>query len=206
MIKYILAHRGLITNYKDNTFNSICEIKKYPNSNIVKFGVEFDVNITLDNILILYHDECIKGYDIKIIDMTYNEIKSIDNEICSLEEILNEFVETEYLLDIELKEYPVDKKKFCNIFMELVKKYKNKINWFVSSFNKEIVSYISNFSVETYLLVDKDETINVIDNKNGLIIHYSNLNNINDNINGIYTLYEKNFDEKYLNEITDIKF
>lgn len=210
MIKYILAHRGVKTNYKDNTFNSLCEIKKYSNSNIatnnIGFGIEFDVNMTSDNVLILSHDEYIEGCDKKIIDMTCDEVKSANNEICLLEDILNEFIETEYLLDIELKEYPEDKKVFCNTFIKLVEKYKNKINWFVSSFNKEIVNYLTEFGIETYLLVERNEMSNIDNNKNKLVVHCSDLNNENINVKGVYTLYEDNFDEKYLNKINEVKF
>lgn len=206
MIKYVLAHRGIRTNYGDNTFESLCEIKKYSNTNSIKFGIEFDVNMTSDNVLILSHDEYIKGHDKKIIDMTYNEVKSVNNEICLLEDILKEFVETEYLLDIELKEYPEDKKVFCNIFIKLIEKYKNKINWFMSSFNKEIVNYLTEFGIETYLLVERNEMSDVNNNKNGIVTHYSNLSNENINVKGVYTLYENNFDEKYLNKINEVKF
>lgn len=70
-------------------------------------------------------------------------IKLLDNELTLLEEVLNKFDKTDYVLDIELKEYPLDKINFCNIFIELVSRCK-QLNYFTSSFDKTIVEYLRN--------------------------------------------------------------
>ena len=77
-MKIILAHRGVIEENKENTLGSLKAIKKYSNTTDIGFGVEFDINLTSDLQLVLYHDEYIKGTENKIIDLTYTKLKSLD--------------------------------------------------------------------------------------------------------------------------------
>lgn len=204
-MKIILAHRGVIRENKENkenTLGSLKVIKKYSNTTDIKFGVEFDINLTIDCQLVLYHDECIKGTEIKITDLTFNELKLLDDEITLLEEVFNEFDGTDYILDIEFKEYPVDKVLFCNVFIEVISKYK-QINYFTSSFDKSIVKYLREKNIISYKLVDEEDSmsigeINTIDedNKNvRFIINYTDIKFISKikNIVGTYTLCDKDF-------------
>lgn len=210
-MKIILAHRGVIKENKENTLDALRAIKKYKITSDIGFGIEFDINLTSDLQLILYHDEYVKGTEKKITDLTYTELKLLDNDITLLEEVLKEFNETDYILDIELKEYSVDKIIFCNLFIELVNKYK-QLNYFTSSFDKEIIKYLKKKNIKSYLLIDKDDlenNLNILNND--CIIHYSNIEiNINIskyfNILGVYTLWENNFNSNYLTKIDNIKY
>lgn len=210
-MKIILAHRGVIKENKENTLGALSAIKKYKITSDIGFGIEFDINLTLDEQLIIYHDEYLENTTKKITDITYSELKSIDSDIPLLEEVLNEFNKTDYILDIELKEYPVDKIIFCNLFIELVNKYK-QLNYFTSSFDKEIIKYFKKKNIKSYLLIDKDDlenNLNILNND--CIIHYSNIEiNINIskyfNILGVYTLWENNFNSNYLTKIDNIKY
>lgn len=217
-MKIILAHRGIIKQNKENTLGALKAIKKYTFTSNIGFGVEFDINLTSDLELVLYHDEYVKGTKKKITDLTYTELKSLDNELTLLDEVLDEFVGTDYILDIELKEYPVDKINFCNIFIELVSKYK-QLNYFTSSFDKSIVEYLRNKNIISYQLVDKEDLIsigeiNTIDedaknNKNErFIINYTDINFVSKikNIIGTYTLYDKKFNINYIQDIFDIQY
>ena len=198
-MKIILAHRGVIDENKENkenTLGSLKAIKKYLNTTNIKFGIEFDINMTLDIKLVLYHDECIKGTRHKISNLTYAELKLLDDELTLLEEVLEEFDGTDYILDIEFKEYPMDKIKFCDIFIELVNKYK-RLNYFTSSFDKFIVDYLRNKNIISYRLINKEDLFSVINTtyyKDDVkfITHYTNINFTN-NIKGIYTLFDKEF-------------
>jgi glycerophosphoryl diester phosphodiesterase len=204
-MKFILAHRGIVYKYKENTLKSLCEIKKYSNNEKITFGVEFDINLTKDNILILYHNEFIKNTDNKITELTFNQIELIDKDITLLSSVFDSFDNTEYFLDIEFKEYPQNINIFCDIFINLIKKYKN-IKYFTSSFNKSIVDYLNNQNILSYLLIDKNILItnDLISNK--YIIHYSNINNIkNKDIIGIYTLYDNEYNNNYNNDYSEIK-
>lgn len=207
-MKIILAHRGTGKKNKENTLSSLKAIKKYTITSNIGFGVEFDINLTSDSKLVLYHDKCIKETEKKITDLTFGELKLLDSEITSLEEVLDEFDETDYILDIEFKEYPENKKNFCDIFIELVEKYK-KLNYFTSSFDKSIVKYLREKNIICYQLIDENDYIElkklnscIIDpcaNNNKCIIHYSNANMLLNNVNGIYTLYDKNYINKMPN-------
>lgn len=200
-MKIILAHRGVIKKNKENTLGSMRAIKKYSNTTDIGFGVEFDINLTYDNQLVLYHDECIKGTRYKITDLTCAELKSLDNELTLLDKVLDEFDGTNYILDIEFKEYPMDKTNFCDIFIELVDKYK-QLNYFTSSFDKSIVEYLRNKNIISYQLVDKEDLISIgeintgkNENNMNFITHYTDINFISkiNNIKGIYTLFDENF-------------
>lgn len=208
-MKFLLAHRGITENYEDNTIKSLNEIKKYSNTEEIIFGVEFDINLSKDNILLLYHDEYIKNK--KIIDMTYEEIKLENINIPTLKDILNEFNGTKYFLDIELKDYPRNKKKYCDNLICLLKKYE-KINYFVSSFDVEIINYLNENKINSFFLLDKNnfESNILLENSNNkFIIHYSDLGiyksfNKLKNILGVYTILDKNFENIYFDKINDL--
>lgn len=214
-MKIILAHRGVIKQNKENTLGALKAIKKYTFTSNIGFGIEFDINLTSDLELVLYHDEYIKGTEKKITDLTYTELKLLDNELTLLEEVLDEFDGTNYILDIELKEYPVDKINFCNIFIELINKYK-KLNYFTSSFDKSIVEYLRNKNIISHQLVDKEDLISIgeintidEDDKNErFIINYTDINFVSKikNIIGTYTLCDKNFNINYMQDILDIQY
>ena len=71
-MKLILAHKGIHYKYPENSLESIIDIFKYK-SNKFNLGVEFDINLTKDNKLILFHDEMLN--DKKINNLFYKEIK-----------------------------------------------------------------------------------------------------------------------------------
>ena len=214
-MKIILAHRGVIKENKENTLEALRAIKKYSITTDIGFGVEFDINLTSDFQLVLYHDEYVKETKKKITNLTYAELKLLDREITLLEEVLDEFDETDYILDIELKEHYANKVAFCDIFIELVGKYK-QLNYFTSSFDKSIVKYLRKKNVISYLLVNEGDliTINEInavneDNKNErFIINYTNMKFVSKikNITGLYTLCDKNFNINYMQNIFDIQY
>ena len=68
-MKYF-AHRGLSLKYKDNSIESIKQAicQKYD-------GVEFDIQLSKDNVLVLFHDLYIKNTFIK--DMYYDDLKKL---------------------------------------------------------------------------------------------------------------------------------
>ena len=100
MVKIIMAHRGIFYYYKENSLDSILEIFNYK-SNKFKLGVEFDINLTKDDNLIIYHDKTINNENIN--NLTYEQIKKYDNSIPKLEEVLDHFINKDYILNIEVK-------------------------------------------------------------------------------------------------------
>ena len=72
----ILAHRGLVTQYQENT---MAAVKASVESDVCN-GTEFDVFLTKDNRVVLFHDENMKrltGVDKEIYDMTWADLQTI---------------------------------------------------------------------------------------------------------------------------------
>lgn len=109
----------------------------------------------------------------------------------------------------------MDKINFCNIFIELVSKYK-QLNYFTSSFDKSIVEYLRNKNIISHQLVDKEDLISIgeintidEDDKNErFIINYTDINFVSKikNIIGTYTLCDKKFNINYMQDILDIQY
>jgi glycerophosphoryl diester phosphodiesterase len=205
-MQIVLAHRGVVKYHKENTLFSLNAIKKYTNTNQIIFGVEFDINLTLDNQIVLYHDKRIKGTDTEITNITYMELKDLDNEITLLEEVIQSFDNTEYILNIELKKYPKNKIQYCDEFIRIISKYTD-VNYFTSSFDKFIVDYLRENKIISYQLLEKNSVFTHNDNNNEYIIHYSDIELLpKSNIVGVYTLWDTNFDPKYIDILQNIKY
>lgn len=189
-MKILLAHRGVHYNNPENSLNAIINIFNY-SSDKFKLGVEFDINLTKDDKLILFHDEKLDNNE--IINLLYDDIMLIDKDIPLLEDVLVHFQNKNYILNIELKDYPESKIKYCDILINLLKKYDN-INYFTSTFNIEIYEILQSNNIVCYLLSDDNNSL-------GDIVHYSQ---ITSNSMGVYTLYDVNFNKKYLNDIKDV--
>ena len=114
------AHRGVHDNIKIPE-NSILAFKEALNNNL---NIELDVQLTKDNILIVFHDSNLKrmtGIDKNIHELTYNELVNLkllntNERIPTLKDVL-ELIKGQIILDIEIK----DTKKIniiCNKLVE----------------------------------------------------------------------------------------
>ena len=138
----IIAHRGIYNN-KNIPENSILAFKE-----ALKFdyAIELDIEMTKDNVLIVFHDKNLKRMTIinnDVKNMTYNEIKNLyllntKERIPTLEEVLK-LVNNKVLLLIEVKK---DKryKIILNNLNELLSKYNN---YMVQSFDIKSLYYIN---------------------------------------------------------------
>lgn len=117
----ILAHRGQVTEYQENTLPAVEAAIKSPHCN----GTEFDVFLTKDNKVVLFHDENLKrltGVDRSIYDLTWNDLQTIQilpeievdggirkytgpASIPLLEDVLETIKGKDFFVDIELKAY-----------------------------------------------------------------------------------------------------
>ena len=191
-MKMILAHRGIIkNNYKENSIESLCEIFKY-SSNKFKLGVELDINMSKDNKIFIFHDSEINT--IKLHTLTFQEIHNLDKNIFLLTDLLNQFDNKNYVLDIEIKKYPENKKKYCNTIVNIIKKY-NNLQYFFSSFSSEICDIINKINTKKCYKLSHNK------NEPGEIVHYLN---IDKTTKGVYTLFDKNFTNEYLKKIENI--
>ncbi len=96
MHKLIVAHRGASAYAKDNSIESFTKAMA-----IEADMIEFDVRRTRDGVLIAHHDSITGG--MRISEMTYDEIRHMDGDVPTYEDVLK-LAGGRIKLDIELKE------------------------------------------------------------------------------------------------------
>jgi len=137
----LISHRGNEEHdYKENTIDAIVFSL---NREYVE-GVEFDIQITKDNVIVLNHDY---KYENKVIKETNYDLLKLDK----LEDLLSR-IDTKKLLLIELKskKYDID---FINELDKLLSKY-DYLNIKLCSFNYKLIKYIKkNTNYECGLII-----------------------------------------------------
>ena len=172
----VIAHRGIFDN-ETVPENSIPAFKKAIKENI---PIELDVQLTKDNVLVVFHDDNLSrmtGKDIDIQKVNYSEIKDVKllntNEVIPTFEEILKLVDNKVLLNIEIKSNRRIK-DVCTILMNHLHLYWNYV---LQSFNPFILRYIKNhyFSVEVGLLVKNKYTgpISNLFYKSKFIVKYS---------------------------------
>jgi glycerophosphoryl diester phosphodiesterase len=186
----IICHRGIIRE-KENQYESLIGIKeirdKIPN---VMYGVEFDIQLTRDNIIICYHDENLSrlhNIDSHIRNMDYSDM--IKYNIPLFEDIIKELeYNSDFFMDIELKSYgnmeTENIKMYCNNVISKINDVRLIDNIVLTSFSINIVIELLNSNLSVGLIVDKLEEldIDIINNliSNGLKYIIVNKNMVND--------------------------
>jgi glycerophosphoryl diester phosphodiesterase len=117
----ILAHRGLVTRFQENTLASVKAALEDPQCD----GTEFDVFLTRDKKVVLCHDENLlrlTGRDLSIYDLDWSELKEITvlpalevdgglrqydgpERFPLLSEVLEEIRGKDFFVDVEIKAY-----------------------------------------------------------------------------------------------------
>lgn len=75
-----IAHRGYSQLCKDNSMDSILQAMHH-NFDMI----EIDIQLSLDNILVVYHDNFINDYTLSM--LTYDEILKLDSSIITLSDV-----------------------------------------------------------------------------------------------------------------------
>ena len=137
-----IAHRGLHKN-KIIPENSMLAFKAAIEKN---YAIEFDINITKDNQIVLFHDDdlnrlCNKKENIE--DVSYDFLKDLNlyesnEKIPLLKELLDE-VAGKIPLIIEIKKHK-NIGLLENILLEMLKEYKGE--YFICSFEKDILLWL----------------------------------------------------------------
>jgi glycerophosphoryl diester phosphodiesterase len=136
-----IAHRGYSEFYKDNT------LEAFEKAILHKFDmIELDIQLTKDEKIIIYHDTYIKNTNNSyfIIDLTFEEIKSIDSSILLLSEFFNFLIKKNYnnfplYLDIK------GTKRIVPHLITLISNIKNSFNInkiYIASFNILIIELL----------------------------------------------------------------
>lgn len=139
-----IAHRGMFDNIKIPE-NSMAAFKKALKYN---YSIELDVQLTKDNVLVVFHDESLKrmtGIDKLIQDSNYKEIKNLKllntkEYIPTLDEVLK-LIDNKVLLDIEVKGTKKIK-EITNILKDKLKEYNNYV---LKSFDPRIVRNLKKY-------------------------------------------------------------
>ena len=138
----LIAHRGLHKN-KIIPENSMLAFKAAIEKN---YAIEFDINITKDNQIVVFHDDdlnrlCNKKENIE--DVSYDFLKDLNlyesnEKIPLLKELLDE-VAGKIPLIIEIKKHK-NIGLLENILFEMLKEYKGE--YFICSFEKDILIWL----------------------------------------------------------------
>ncbi len=196
----IIAHRG-------NHNNKIPEnsLKAFKLSLKENRPIELDVQLTKDNVLVVFHDENLlrmTNKNIILQETTYEEISKLfllntKEKIPTLEEVLN-LINGNVLLDIEIK----NTKRIndtCRSLLELLRNYPN--NYLIKSFNPLIVLWFKKNAsyIPRGLLIAKNYSKNKFINilvKSKFMINLCNLDFIALNKNLINEKKWLNYKEK----------
>lgn len=145
LYKTPIAHRGLYDNtiYPENTAPAYEEAIKYG------YAIELDVQMTIDNVLVVIHDDNMKrilGVDKDVREMTYSELKnytpfSMGYPILTFKEFLN-LIDGRTPILIEVKNQK--RKGIEKLLVDELINYKGKFA--VQSFNPNIVKRVNNIA------------------------------------------------------------
>ncbi|MFC2091571.1 glycerophosphodiester phosphodiesterase [Elusimicrobiota bacterium] len=153
----IIAHRGAMSCAPENSLSAIKLALKYPVS-----GIEFDLQLTQDNIPVLYHDRTlhkITARKKRVSDYTYNELLKMDwgtwyskkyrgEKILAFKNILSKYASITRLL-IEIKSRKIDSttgrsKILTSEVLKLLKthvKQKYAANIYILSFDTRVIEF-----------------------------------------------------------------
>lgn len=143
-MKKVIAHRGFSGRYPENTmlaFRKAIEIGAE--------GAEFDVQLTRDNIPVIFHDEDLSrvaGYKVFVKDLTYRELSRYDVSYKWRDQIAPQHVPTlaeyfelvrdlDFLSNIELKTAIFEYPGIEQIVIDLIRDYDLSDRVILSSFN-----------------------------------------------------------------------
>ncbi|TDT71479.1 glycerophosphoryl diester phosphodiesterase [Hypnocyclicus thermotrophus] len=184
---FILAHRGASNDYLENSISSFKNLESY-----LIDGVEFDVQLTKDNKLIIFHDYNLKRLTNStnyIFNLDYDELKKIpliNKEYIPTLDIVMNLLPKNIIINIELKlpSFLNKHKLFAKIIIDFLKKIKNKDNIVISSFNHNLLN-------EIFLL---DNTINLSP------IFANEMDNFNKYIDFNFVPYSINLSKEYVSK------
>ncbi len=159
---YVAAHRGDSYNYYENTKTAF-EMATLAGADMI----ETDVHLTLDNKLVLIHDDTVdrttNGHG-RVSEMTFDEIQGLNagdktkpEKIPTLEELLEWAIKKDITINIEIKEYykvgNEERAKICiESVIELIEKYKLAERVVINSFDGWVLEYVYKKYGKKYLL------------------------------------------------------
>jgi len=127
-----IIHRGITSDsINENSYIAIKRALIDKNS----IGVEFDIRLTKDKIIVLSHDSIIDNDNVE--NMNYSDIIK-KKYLTTLDKILSVNSNKILLIDVKVNN---NYKVFGDTLINLIKHYNRNI--YISSFNKKFIKYIS---------------------------------------------------------------
>ena len=114
-------------------------------------GVEFDIQLTKDNQYVVYHDETMSrlhGKNQAIASLSVQEIKEIDEDLLTLDEVVSIFLDKPVLMFVEIKD-----NQHGRLHQEILKKHFRNDQITFISFSKAIVAQLE--APEKALILDE---------------------------------------------------
>lgn len=142
---YILAHRGVTYDHKDNTIQSLDAINNYL-QNYSELGVELDVTLSKDEKVICLHDNNING--ILTTEILYDNMKIVP----LLDDVIKLLKKYKIIINIEIKNhFEKNNKILVKKVLEIIEDHKVIKKCLITSFNHEIIDNISKKFNKGYL-------------------------------------------------------
>lgn len=173
----LIAHRG----NNGNVFreNSVSAFVNCFNTSYID-GVEMDVRLTLDNILVVSHSDFLNGKFI-------SKSKYSDLNVDSLDYILS-FLSDKKIIIIDVKGNNLD---IVDILYSVISKY--NYQFYICSFNYNIVSlFMKKYDYKVGLIIGYMINVDKIDNNFDFnLIHYNLVKRIDDKVSFVWTVNDK---------------
>lgn len=193
----ILGHRGMGVNYykQTNTFESI-----YPLVGIGADGSEFDVQLTKDSVLVLYHNSNLEDHTRcfgKICNYTWDEIRtckynliqqdsyinSIDDLFSRLPNLNQYYFSFDCKVDADTNDYLAYQHRFINAIKDVCEKYNMTDNVFVEGdFNFLQKAQELKLKNKLFMISNLSESSIIEASNNGFFGITTDIGNIDNNV------------------------
>ena len=157
MNQLIISHRGYFNNVTiiENTIPAFV--------NNLMDGVEMDVQLTLDDVVVCYHDDSLSRLhhsDFIVTNSVYDDL--IPYSINKFSDVLEYFLKHDkknILIDCEIKVYKVDNNpeyinRICTEISKILKKY-DDLNIIITSFNTKVIDIMKTHSIESTMIFNE---------------------------------------------------
>jgi|GEM_PF-5758375 len=137
----IIAHRGIkgSSNIKENTIDAFNIA-----INTGAHGIEFDLQLTNDNIPVVSHDTNLKrvfGINIEIAEKKYDEIKNRFPCILTFEDIIKYYKDILFFIEVKKQKDDAKDKKLAEEVINLIDQYNIKSRCKIITLSYELIKY-----------------------------------------------------------------
>ena len=141
-MKTIICHRG-VNRRDENSLSSIVGVGSLENIDGIRYGVEFDLQVTKDGCIVCYHDDTLErlhGFTDNISSLTRDDIIRLN--IPFFEDIAYGLVDGDSLIDVEFKTVDIDRVHYmCKSVFDICVRLNILKRCIFTSFDSHVVEY-----------------------------------------------------------------